>query len=160
MEDGTPLTGPDAPLDGPALARGVARLFADLGHAVLTEFALATGRRADVAGLGRDGVFAIAEVKSCLADFRADRKWHEYRPFCDVFYFAVAEDFPRAVLPEDAGLIIADRFGGTVVRPAAPVALNAARRRALTLRFARTAGFRLEHHVDPRRPALPDDDGA
>ena len=144
-------------LDGPALARGVARLFADLGYVVLTEFALTSGRRADVAGLSRTGAFAIAEVKSSENDYRSDRKWREYRPFCDRFYFAVAEDFPRDFLPDDAGLIIADRFGGTVIRPAPHFALSAPRRRALTLRFARTAGFRLGAQLDPRLPALPDE---
>src|SRR5438105_2005349 len=82
---------PDAPL----LARGVCRALTQLGFACLTEFALANGRRADVAALGRGGKIAIVEVKSSLADLRADRKWPEYWEFCDRLYFAVAADFPH-----------------------------------------------------------------
>ena len=147
--------------DGVALARGVARLFHDVGYCALVEFPLGIGRRVDVAGIRRDGTVAIAEVKSSLADFRADKKWTEYLDFCDVFYFAVPETFPRAVLPADSGLIIADRFGGQVLRPApstppsgAPLA--AARRKALTLRFARAAAFRLSSAYDPSLPLIQD----
>jgi hypothetical protein len=57
-------------------------------------------------------------VKSSIEDFRADRKWADYGPYCDAFSFAVPPDFPREVLPEDAGLIVADGFGGAVLRPA------------------------------------------
>ncbi len=143
--------------DGAALARGVARVFHDLGYSVLLEFPLGIARRVDVMGLARDGRMAVAEVKSCLADFRADRKWTEYLAFCDAFYFAVPETFPRAVLPADSGLIIADRFGGQVVRPAvAARPIAAARRKALTLRFARTAAFRLSNTFDPGLPLVQD----
>ena len=53
-------------------------------------------------------------------------------------------------LPEDCGLILADRYGGEIVRPAklAP-AMAGARRKALTLRFARTAALRLAIRADP-----------
>lgn len=145
--------------DGIALARGVARVFHDQGYSVLVEFPLGIGRRVDVMGLARDGRVAVAEVKSSLADFRADKKWHEYLEFCDAFYFAVPETFPREVLPAGSGLIIADRFGGQIVRPAAackPIA--AARRKALTLRFARTAAFRLRSASDPSLPLVQEVD--
>ena len=145
--------------DGMALARGVARLFHDLGYCALLEFPLGIGRRVDVAGIRRDGTVAIAEVKSSLADFRADKKWTEYLGFCDVFYFAVPETFPRDVLPADTGLIIADRFGGQVLRPAPPprgAPLAAARRKTLTLRFARAAAFRLSSAYDPSLPLIQD----
>jgi hypothetical protein len=125
------------------LARGVARLFADLDIAALTELSLATGRRVDVVGIGRDGRVHVVEIKSSRADFRADRKWQDYLGFADFFYFAVAADFPRDLLPEAEGLILADRFGAEIVRPAAHRPLPAARRKALTLRFARTAASRL-----------------
>jgi hypothetical protein len=145
--------------DGVAIARGVARLFQNLGFSALVEFPLGIGRRVDVAGLRRDGSVAVAEVKSCLADFRADKKWHEYLDFCDAFYFAVPEGFPVEVLPPDTGLIIADQFGGSVVRPGPRPKLSAARRKALTLRFARCAAYRLSHAHDPSLPAVQDLDG-
>ncbi|MEO1135203.1 MAG: MmcB family DNA repair protein [Pseudomonadota bacterium] len=122
-----------------ALTRGVARLFIDLGLAPLCEFRLANGRRADVAGLDRCGKLVIAEVKSCREDFEADQKWPDYLEFCDQFYFAIDPDFPRTLLPDSEGLIIADDYGATIARTAEHRALNAARRKAVTLRFARQA---------------------
>lgn len=122
-----------------ALTRGVARLFIDLGLAPLCEFRLANGRRADLAGLDRRGKLVIAEVKSCPADFEVDQKWPDYLDFCDQFYFAVDPSFPRALLPDTEGLIIADEYGAVIARAAEHRTLNAARRKAVTLRFARQA---------------------
>lgn len=129
------------------ILRGVIRMMADLGYATLTELTLANGRRADIAALGPAGEFTIVEVKSCLADFRADQKWRDYRAFCDQFFFAVDDAFPRACLPEDAGLIVADRFGGAILRDADVQRLAPARRKALTLRFARLSAQRLHGEV-------------
>lgn len=131
------------------LARGTARLFAALGHSCLAEFKLRNGRRADLIAIAPDGGFSIVEIKSSTADYRADRKWQDYLLFCDRFYFCVAEDFPRDILPGETGLIIADAYGAAVLREHAAVPMHAARRRALTLRYARTAGRRLMRHVDP-----------
>jgi hypothetical protein len=130
------------------LARGVCRAFLDMGYAPLTEFPLGNGRRVDVAAIDRRGSIAVVEVKASLADFRADRKWPEYLEHCDLFYFAVAADFPRAELPPEHGLLIADRFGADLARPAPLRKLNANRRRALTLRFARAAAERLQRRHD------------
>ena len=71
------------------LARGVGRLLTHLGYDSLTEFTLRSGRRADLAGIDRKGRIAIVEIKSSVADFRADQKWPEYLDYCDLFYFAV-----------------------------------------------------------------------
>jgi hypothetical protein len=131
------------------LARGVGRALAERGYASLTEVSLANGRRADVIGLGRAGELVIVEVKSSLQDFRSDGKWPEYREFCDRFYFAVAEDFPRDAIPGDCGLIVADGFGGAVLREAPLLALSAARRKAVTLRFAVVGSERLRRLLDP-----------
>ncbi|MDP6788896.1 MAG: MmcB family DNA repair protein, partial [Rhodospirillales bacterium] len=108
MEHCTNIT-PHAEADSaPALARGVCRLLADMGYDSLTEFRLKSRRRADVIGLDGAAGFVIVEVKSSLADYRADAKWPEYRPFCDAFYFAVAEGFPVAALAADCGVMVAD----------------------------------------------------
>ena len=125
-----------------AVTRGAARLFLALGYAPLVEVSLPNGRRADLMALGPRGEIAIAEVKSGLDDYRTDRKWAEYAPFCDAFYFAVALHFPREILPEGPGLIVADGFGGAVLIEAPVVPLAAARRKALTLAFARLAAMR------------------
>jgi len=92
--------------------------------------------------LGPKGQIFIVEVKSGLEDFRTDQKWHEYQPYCDAFAFAVAPEFPREVLPDEPGLIVADAFGGAVLREAAAAPLAGARRKALTLAFARLAALR------------------
>lgn len=122
-----------------ALTRGVARLFVDMGLSPLTEFRLANGRRADVAAIDRKGRITIAEVKSCRADFESDGKWPEYLEFCDAFYFAVDPAFPQDILPAPEGLIVADAFGAAIARDAVSRTLAAARRKAVTLRFARQA---------------------
>ena len=131
-----------------ALTRGVLRLFADLGLAPLAEFRLPNGRRADVAGIDRKGRLVFAEVKSCQADFDADNKWTDYLDFCDAFYFAVARDFPLDLLPSAEGLILADAYGGAVVRESQERPLVAARRKSITLRFARQAAARAAFNVE------------
>ena len=100
--------------------------------------------------LDKDGRFTIVEVKSSEVDFRTDQKWWEYLPYADRFYFAVDRDFPRQILPQDSGLMIADPYGCEIIRPAAAHPLNAARRRAQTVRFAITAGRRLQSALDPQ----------
>ncbi len=125
-----------------AVTRGTAQLFVALGFAPLLEVVLPNGRRADVMALGPKGEIAIAEVKSSLEDFRTDRKWHEYLDYCDQFYFAVAPEFRRDVLPEGPGLIVADGFGGAVLTPPPVEPLSGPRRKALTLAFGRLAAMR------------------
>ena len=124
------------------VTRGAARLMIDLGHAPLLEVGLPNGRRADVMALGPKGEIVICEVKSGPEDYLADRKWGDYLPFCDRFYFAVAPEFPQNLLPEEPGLIVADAFGGAVLRQAPHASLAGARRKALTLAFARLAAGR------------------
>jgi hypothetical protein len=125
-----------------AVTRGAARLLAALGYAPLAEVVLPNGRRADLMALGPKGELVIAEVKSSREDYLTDQKWGEYLPYCDAFYFAVAPEFPRDLLPDEPGLIVADGFGGAVLRDAPVFALAGARRKALTLAFARLAAGR------------------
>ena len=124
------------------VTRGAARLLTALGYAPLAEVTLPNGRRADLMALGPRGEIFIVEVKSGIDDFRVDVKWPEYRPYCDAFAFAVAPEFPREILPAEPGLIVADGFGGAILREAPVVALVGARRKALTLAFARLAALR------------------
>ena len=124
------------------VTRGAARLLTQLGHAPLLEAPLPNGRRADILALGPRGELTLVEVKSSPEDFRADAKWREYQPFCDSFYFAVAPEFPRQILPPGPGLIVADGFGGAVLAEAPCTPLAGARRKALTLAFGRLAALR------------------
>jgi hypothetical protein len=133
------------------LARGVSRLLDAMGCRVLREFPLGNGRRVDIAGLDRRGAFVVVEIKSSVGDYRADGKWPEYLAFCDAFYFAVGPDFPLTVLPADVGVIVADAYQGAVVRPSPTTPISPARRKALTIRFGRTAAARLQGLLDPRR---------
>jgi hypothetical protein len=132
------------------LVRGVGRALADAGQTVLAELPLGNGRRADLAALDRAGMIVLVEVKSCGADFLADRKWRAYLDYCDRFYFAIASDFPLALLPPEEGLIVADRFGGEIVREARLRMLSASRRKAMLIRFGRAASGRLHGMLDPR----------
>lgn len=125
-----------------SVTRGAARLMADMGYAPLLEVGLPNGRRADVMALGRRGDIVIVEVKSGPEDYHVDRKWPEYAPFCDAFFFAVAPEFPQTLLPDHPGLIVADGFGGAVIRDAPLTPLAPARRKALTLAFARLGALR------------------
>lgn len=139
LKPALPLSRPEVTVE---VTRGAARLLVGLGFAPLAEVSLPNGRRADLMALGPKGEVAIVEVKSSLEDYRVDRKWGEYAPFCERFYFAVAPEFPRHILPEGPGLIIADGFGGAILTDSPHIALAPARRKALTLAFARLAAMR------------------
>lgn len=126
-----------------ALARGVTCVLSDHGLASLLEVPLANGRRADLMGLTPQGEIWIVETKSCVEDYAVDQKWPDYREYCDRFFFAVPEGFPLALIPEDVGLMVADGFGGAIVRGSPLAPLAGARRKAVTLLFARLAAQRL-----------------
>jgi hypothetical protein len=131
------------------VARGVSRLLLAEGLSPIVEFSLPNNRRLDVAALGADGAITGIEIKVSVADLRADDKWPDYLSFCDLFFFAVPPEFPQSTLPSTTGLIVADRFGGAVIREAQRKMLHASRRRALTLRFAMIAAERLTRAFDP-----------
>lgn len=145
----------DPPLDGRQsatalmIARGVRRLLRARGYSSVSELALLDGRRADLVGLGADGSLLIVEIKSGAADFRADKKWRDYRDHCDRFYFAIPQELPIAIMPEDAGLMIADQWGAEILREPETQRIAPATRRAVLLRFAQAAADRLHRLADP-----------
>ena len=132
-----------------AIARGARRLLRALGYSTVTELPLGDGRRADIVAVGPDGAILIVEIKSSIADFRADRKWRDYAAHCDRLYFAISDDTPVDIMPDEAGLILADRFGAAILREPEPRVLAPATRRAVLLRFACAAADRLHRLVDP-----------
>jgi hypothetical protein len=142
---------PAAPYEKPGmqLAKGVARHLRDMGFMSLPEVTLPSGLRVDVMALGPRGEIWIVECKSCRADYRADGKWPGYTDWADRFFFAVPTDFPHAILPEETGLMIADAYGAEVLRMPATCKLAPARRKSLTLRFARLAAARQQAINDP-----------
>jgi hypothetical protein len=132
-----------------AVQRGVCRLLAQMGYAPVTELTLATGRRVDILALGPKNEIAVIEIKSSLTDFRTDSKWEEYLDFCDRFYFAVPPEFPREIIPEEVGLVVADRYGAEILREGPVTPLPAARRRKLTLHAARISARRVHRFLEP-----------
>lgn len=140
---------PSFPERSLAVRRATGRLCARLGWAPVHEVPLPNGRRADILALRPDGGFACIEVKSGPRDFLTDAKWPEYREFSDALYFAVDDEFPLALLPEETGLIVACASGAEVIREAPAHPLAAARRRSLLLRFAWIGALRLAALEDP-----------
>ncbi|WP_245902527.1 MmcB family DNA repair protein [Pararhodobacter marinus] len=137
----------DLLLPGQRIARGVCRLLRSHDFACLEEVVPKPGLRVDVMAMGPKGEIWVIECKSSRADYQSDRKWQGYLEWCDRFFWAVPPDFPSEILPvgEGAGLIVADDYGGEIVTMAGEVPLAGARRKAMTLKFARMAALR--HHA-------------
>src|SRR5215475_15079176 len=135
-----------------AVARGTARLLHAHGRCVVSELPLPSGRRADLVGLDPNGELWIVEIKSSIADFRADQKWQDYRAHCDRLFFATTIEVPCEIFPPDTGLIVADAFGASIVCEAPEHRLNAASRKSMMLRFAQAAALRLQALADPNGP--------
>lgn len=132
---------------GERLARGVCRMLLDIGFTPLTEFPTKSRRRMDVCALGPSGEIWCIEVKSSRTDFLTDAKWAEYLEWCDRLFFAVPEGFPEDILPAEHGLIRTDEYEAEIIRDAPEDKLSAARRKAVTLRFARLAADRLARAI-------------
>jgi len=135
-----------------AIARGTGRLLHSLGLVCVSELPLPSGRRADLVALAGDGAIWIVEIKSSVADFRADQKWMDYRLHCDRLFFATTVAVPCEIFPKDTGVIVADAFGASVVCEAPEHRLPAATRRSMLLRFAHAAALRLQVLADPSGP--------
>ena len=117
---------------------------------MVSELPLPSGRRADLVALGGDGEILIVEIKSSVADFRADQKWMDYRLHCDRLFFATIVDVPCEIFPADAGLIVADAFGASICLKRRSIGFAAARRKTVMLRFAHAAALRLQALADAR----------
>jgi len=132
-----------------AIRRGVCRRLRAEGLALIAEVTLRSGRRADLVGLGGDGMITIIEIKSSIEDFRADSKWRDYCLHADHFFFATGPHVPPEIFPQEAGLIVADSYGAEVLRPAGCAKLPAARRKEMLIRIARMGAMRLHDLEDP-----------
>lgn len=134
---------------GQLLARGICRLLSSHGFVALEEFVPHRGLRADVVGLGPKNEIWIVECKSSRADYQSDAKWQGYLEWCDRYFWGVGPEFPTELLPEDTGLIVADGYGGEILRMGPSVPVASARRKALVQGFAKTAARRLHALRDP-----------
>lgn len=141
-----------------SVCRGARRRLAAEGFESLAEFTPTRGLRADLFAVGPAAQIWIVEVKSCWEDFAADLKWRGYLDWCDRFFFAVGDGFPTERLPEEAGLIVADRFDAEILRTPAETKLAPARRRALLLKTARLGAQRLRAVEDPGVQGLRNDE--
>src|ERR1022692_2529877 len=135
-----------------AVGRGTARLLHAYGLSVVSELPLPSGRRADLVALDAGGEIWIVEIKSSVADFRADQKWQDYRAHCDRLFFATCIAVPCEIFPKDTGLIVADAFGAQMICEAPEHRLPAATRKSIVPLFARAAALRLQALADPNGP--------
>jgi hypothetical protein len=148
----------EVPVDGRqsetalAVARGTMRLLLSHGFCCVSELPLPSGRRADLVALDGAGEIWIVEIKSSVADFRADQKWMDYRTHCDRLFFATTLDVPCEIFPKDTGLIVADAFGAQIMCEAPRHKLSAPTRKVMMLRVAQCAALRLQSLVDPSGP--------
>ena len=134
------------------ITRGSARLLHAHGFSVVSELGLPSGRRADLMALDAGGEIWIVEIKSSVADFRADQKWQDYRAYCDRLFFATCTEVPCDIFPKDTGLIVADSFGAQLICEAPEHRMPAATRKSMMILFARAAALRLQSLADPAGP--------
>ena len=124
-------------------------MLASYGFSTVEELVPAKGLRVDVMALGPKGEIWIVECKSSRADFQSDQKWQGYLDWCDRFFWAVDTDFPNELLPDDTGLMIADAYGGEIMRMGEERKIAASRRKVIVQKFAMTAARRLHCFRDP-----------
>ncbi|PZX16055.1 hypothetical protein LX81_02328 [Palleronia aestuarii] len=134
---------------GQILARGVCRHLVGHGFVTVEELVPTPGLRVDVMALGPKGEIWIVECKSSRADFTSDAKWGGYLEWCDRFLWAVDENFPTELLPDETGLIIADGYDAEILRLGDETRLAPARRKAMLRTFAVHAARRLQLLRDP-----------
>lgn len=144
----------DLPPVAADVARGVTRLFCRHDLFAICEMPLPNGRRADLMAIDPKGGLTIVEIKVAKADLLGDSKWTDYLEYCDRFFWAVPANLSHFLeeqrfLPDNAGLIVADRYDAAIIREAAHRPLAPARRKAELLRFARRAARRLSAQIDP-----------
>ena len=136
------------------VARGTCRLLWLQGWSPLCEVTLADGHRADIMAINGRGEILIVEIKVSAADLLGDRKWHHYRDFADRFAWAVPAHLAghlegERFAPDACGLLVADRHEALWVRDACETKLAPARRKAVTLAFARAGAERALRGLDP-----------
>lgn len=140
---------PQSLMPGQLLARGVSRHLRQHDFVSVEELVPTSGLRVDVMALGPKGEIWVIECKSSRADFQSDSKWAGYLEWCDRFFWAVDQDFPTDLLPEETGLIIADGYDAEIIRVGPESKLPPARRKVMTQKFARHAAVRAQAARDP-----------
>ncbi len=139
---------------GQLLARGVCRHLRTHDFVCVEELVPTSGLRVDVMALGPKGEVWVIECKSSRADFMSDSKWQGYLEWCDRFFWAVDAEFPVELLPDETGLILADPYDAEIQRMGPEDRLAPARRKVMTMKFARHAASRLQTLRDPKLSGL------
>ncbi len=134
---------------GQLLARGVSRALRGHDFVAVEELVPTSGLRVDVMALGPKGEIWVVECKSSRADFQTDKKWQGYLEWCDRYFWAVDEEFPSEMLPDETGLIIADAYDAEIIRMGPETKLAPARRKVMVQKFARHAAIRAQAARDP-----------
>lgn len=106
--------------------------------------------RADVVAVKLSGHIVIVEVKSSVADFKADNKFKRYLKYCDRFYFCFTPDTWNKIqakeelisrVPKRAGVILLLNSGyARIVRPCKIKEMNTDNRLAILARLAWRSG--------------------
>ncbi len=147
-----------APADGRqsdtalAIARGTGRLLLSLGFSCVAELPLASGRRADLVGLDAGGEIWIVEIKSSVADFRADQKWQDYRMHCDRLFFATCDRRAVRDLPARYRADCSRRLRRACGLRGARASAGRGHPQMMMLAFARAAALRMQALADPNGP--------
>lgn len=160
------MAGDSDPFLASDVVRGTARLFLRHDWIPMVEVPLSSNRagnnrRADIMALCPKGSITIVEVKVSRADLLGDGKWPDYLDYCDRYFWAVPQGFDLTLfdrpelLPDRAGLIVADRYDAVMLREAVNCPLPGARRKAETLKFARRASRRLMFGGDGEEDITP-----
>ena len=136
-------------MPGQLLARGVCRHLRSHDFVSVEELVPTPGLRVDVMALGPKGEIWVIECKSSRADYLSDQKWRGYLDWCDRFFWAVDQEFPTDLLPEETGLIIADGYDAEILRMGPESKLAAPRRKVVVQKFARHAALRAQAARDP-----------
>lgn len=115
------------------------------GYGVNKELAVvAKGRRkVDIIGVNLKGNIIVIEIKSCLKDFKDDKKWQEYLPYCNQFYFLFTQVAWTQVKPifhdiKGVGVLILCPETGylTTVKPSRKREMDASIYQSILLRLA------------------------
>ncbi len=139
-------------LTAEALKKASAMMFFKYGYSMTYELGLKRRgrRRADVIGCKLSGDLVLVEVKSSVADFRADSKWTEYLEFADRVYLAFTKEVARKIqakpelkdrIPKRVGILVLGTDGYMkTAKPARRKTVDPDTRLSILARLAWRAG--------------------
>lgn len=111
-------------MDAKLIREAVARYYTKKNYAVNFEVGLAKGGRlrADVLCVNLAAHIVLIEVKSSVADFKTDKKWHLYKSYGDKMHFAMdAETYEKvkSLIPKGVGVFVVHTLKSIVSKQSA-----------------------------------------